>query len=91
MRRPFLAVEKGNLKCTQHTNQYNPSLVFPVGDGFGLFVCFGKFEEMPWPPWVAWENPEEKMSAHRRNNDVAKAHAHTIAAVLDQEDHHLNQ
>ena len=26
-------------------NQYNPNLVFPVGDGFGLFVFFGRFEE----------------------------------------------
>ena len=23
--------------------QYNPNQVFPVGDGFGLFVCFKKF------------------------------------------------
>ena len=26
-------------------NQYNPNLVFPVGDGFGLFVYFEKFEK----------------------------------------------
>ena len=26
-------------------NQYNPNLVFPVGDGFGLFIFFGKFED----------------------------------------------
>ena len=24
--------------------QYNPNQIFPVGDGFGLFVCFEKFE-----------------------------------------------
>ena len=28
------------LKCTQYTGQYNPNLVFPIGDGFGLFVFF---------------------------------------------------
>ena len=26
-------------------NQYNPNQIFPVGDGFGLFVFFGRFEE----------------------------------------------
>ena len=26
-------------------NQYNPNQVFPVGDGFGLFVFFKSFEE----------------------------------------------
>ena len=25
--------------------QYNPNQIFPVGDGFGLFVCFEKFED----------------------------------------------
>ena len=25
--------------------QYNPNQVFPVGDGFGLFVYFEKFED----------------------------------------------
>ena len=25
--------------------QYNPNQIFPVGDGFGLFVYFEKFEE----------------------------------------------
>ena len=26
-------------------NQYNPNRISPVGDGFGLFVFFGKFED----------------------------------------------
>ena len=26
-------------------NQYNPNQIFPVGDGFGLFVFFGRLEE----------------------------------------------
>ena len=25
-------------------NKYNPNHIFPVGDGFGLFVYFEKFE-----------------------------------------------
>ena len=25
--------------------QYNPNQIFPVGDGFGLFVYFEKFED----------------------------------------------
>ena len=29
-------------------NQYDPNLVFPAGDGFGLFVFFDKFEETPF-------------------------------------------
>lgn len=33
----------------------------------------------------------EKISAQLRNNQAAQAHVHTIAAVLDQEDHHLTQ
>lgn len=33
----------------------------------------------------------EKISAQLRNNEAAQAHVHTIAAVLDQEDHHLTQ
>lgn len=33
----------------------------------------------------------EKISAQLRNNKAAQEHVHTIAAVLDQEDHHLTQ
>lgn len=33
----------------------------------------------------------EKISAQLRNNEAAQAHVHKIAAVLDQEDHHLTQ
>lgn len=33
----------------------------------------------------------EKISAQLRNSEAAQAHVHTIAAVLDQEDHHLTQ
>lgn len=33
----------------------------------------------------------EKISAQLRNNEAAQKHVHTIAAVLDQEDHHLTE
>ena len=33
----------------------------------------------------------ERISAQLRNNEAAKEHMHKIAAVLDQEDHHLTQ
>ena len=34
---------------------------------------------------------QERIAAQLRNNEAAQAHVHTIAAVLDQEDHHLTQ
>ena len=33
----------------------------------------------------------ERISAQLRNNEAAQKHVHKIAAVLDQEDHHLTQ
>lgn len=33
----------------------------------------------------------EKISAQLRNNEAAQEHVHTIAAVLDQEDHHIHK
>ena len=33
----------------------------------------------------------EKISAQLRNNEAAREHVRTIAAVLDQEDHHLTE
>ena len=33
----------------------------------------------------------EKISAQLRNSEAAQAHVHTIAAVLDQEDHHIHK
>ena len=33
----------------------------------------------------------EKISAQLRNNEAAQKHVHTIAAVLDQEDHRITQ
>ena len=39
----------------------------------------------------ALKEQREKISAQLRNNEAAQKHVHTIAAVLDQEDHHLTQ
>ena len=33
-----------DLDCLTAPNQYNPNQIFPVGDGFGLFVFFGNFD-----------------------------------------------
>ena len=40
---------------------------------------------------AALKEQREKISVQLRNNEAAQAHVHTIAAVLDQEDHHLTQ
>ena len=30
-------------------NQYNPNQFFPIGDGFGLFVYFERYEQVYFP------------------------------------------
>ena len=40
---------------------------------------------------AALKEQREKISAQLRNNKAAQEHVHTMAAVLDQEDHHLTQ
>ena len=30
-------------------NQYNPNQIFPVGNGFGLFVYFKRYEQVYFP------------------------------------------
>ena len=40
---------------------------------------------------AALKEQRERISAQLRNNQAAQKHVHTIAAVLDQEDHHLTQ
>lgn len=40
---------------------------------------------------AALKEHRERISAQLRNNEAAQAHVHTIAAVLDQEDHHLTE
>ena len=39
----------------------------------------------------ALKEQREKISAQLRNNEAAQEHVHTIAAVLDQEDHHIHK
>ena len=50
-------------------NQYNPNLVFPVGDGFGLFVFFGKFEETHFRNGVI-KRPESKPRGPRKRKQI---------------------
>ena len=50
-------------------NQYNPNLVFPVGDGFGLFVFFGKFEETYFRNGVI-KRPESKPRGPRKKKQL---------------------
>ena len=50
-------------------NQYNPNQVFPVGDGFGLFVFFGKFEETYFRNGVI-KRPESKPRGPRKKKQI---------------------
>jgi len=50
-------------------NQYNPNQVFPVGDGFGLFVFFGKFEETHFRNGVI-KRPESKPRGPRKKKQI---------------------
>ena len=45
--------------------QYNPNQIFPVGDGFGLFVYFKKYEDVYFPNGVA-RRPESKPRGPRK-------------------------
>ena len=46
-------------------NQYNPNQIFPVGDGFGLFVFFDKYETRCFPNGVI-KRPESKPRGPRK-------------------------
>ena len=50
-------------------NQYNPNLVFLVGDGFGLFVFFGRFEETHFRNGVI-KQPESKPRGPKKETDL---------------------
>ena len=50
-------------------NQYNPNQVFPVGDGFGLFVFFGKFEETHFRNDVV-KRPESKPGGPEKKKQI---------------------
>lgn len=46
-------------------NQYNPNPFFPVGDGFGLFFYFDKFEETHFRNGII-KRPESKPRGARK-------------------------
>ena len=46
-------------------NQYNPNQIFLIGDGFGLFVFFEKFEDTHFRNGVA-KRPESKPRGPRK-------------------------
>ena len=50
-------------------NQYNPNQVFPVGDGFGLFVFFGRFEKTHFRNGVI-KRPESKPRGPRKKKQI---------------------
>ena len=45
--------------------QYNPNRFFPVGDGFGLFVFFDRYETRYFPNGVI-KRPESKPRGPRK-------------------------
>ena len=46
-------------------NQYNPNQIFLIGDGFGLFVFFEKFEDTHFRNGVV-KRPESKPRGTRK-------------------------
>ena len=46
-------------------NQYNPNQIFLIGDGFGLFVFFEKFEDTHFRNGVV-KRPESKIKVLRK-------------------------
>lgn len=46
-------------------NENNPNQIFPVGDGFGLFVCFDRYESTYFPNGVI-KRPESKPRGPRK-------------------------
>ena len=45
--------------------QYNPNQIFPVGDGFGLFVYFEKFEDTHFKNGII-KRPDSKPRGPRK-------------------------
>ena len=50
-------------------NQYNPNQIFLIGDGFGLFVFFEKFEDTHFRNGVV-KRPESKPRGPRKPKDI---------------------
>ena len=55
-------------------NQYNPNQFFPVGDGFGLFVYFERYENTYFPNGVI-KRPESKPRGSRKKRQTSKKQA----------------
>ena len=55
--------------------QYNPNQIFPVGDGFGLFVYFGKFEDTHFRNGVI-KRPTSKPRGPRKNQIEIGVYSH---------------
>ena len=49
----------------QNTNKYNPNQIFLIGDGFGLFVFFEKFEDTHFRNGVV-KRPESRPRGPRK-------------------------
>ena len=50
-------------------NRYNPNQIFLIGDGFGLFVFFGKFEDTHFGNGAV-KRPESKLKGPREPKPV---------------------
>ena len=50
-------------------NRYNPNRIFLIGDGFGLFVFFGKFEDTHFGNGAV-KRPESKLKGPREPKPV---------------------
>ena len=53
--------------------QYNPNQIFPVGDGFGLFVYFEKFEDTHFRNGVI-KHPTSKPGGQEKRNNAQQSH-----------------
>lgn len=49
--------------------QYNPNQIFLIGDGFGLFVYFEKFEETHFKNGII-KRPNAKAGTHGKETDL---------------------
>ena len=54
-----------HLFCQHMTNKYNPNQIFLIGDGFGLFVFFEKFEDTHFRNGVV-KRPESRPRGPRK-------------------------
>ena len=60
-------------------NQYNPNQIFLIGDGFGLFVFFEKFEDTHFRNGVVKRRPPRFLA------DKEGRHSLCLPACMDSE------